>query len=270
MPVVNPGGASYVFWDTTEILNFARVLINDTQVSLAGQDLADGKPYTWTLLLLQYAVLENWLEDNNVESATYAEATLTIPANPGNGDPTAQSRVGYDGFQDAAGFFYQSPVLPAGMLEPLQMWSRTTGQNAPFMPMRQRLGGLGAQYAGGPYMDWEFRQNSVYFIGACNAPTDLRFRFIPSLPLLIQPTLALPTPPIIWFARAGEALAYMIAAQYLEIRNAANAPIMRAHADEQLRIIASKSAKRANQTQTRRQGYGFRRRGTRGGFKVMG
>lgn len=270
MPIVPPGGPSAIFWNTTDILNFARILINDAQGGLSGQDLADDRPYTWPLLNLCYAKLQNWLEDSNVESATYAEAIITLPVNAGNGDPAAQSRIGYDGFQDASGFLYDAPTLPLDMLEPLQLWTRVTGQNTPWLEMRQKLGGLGAQYGGAFYRDWEFRQNSIYLIGTGYTFMDLRLRYIPALPLLVQPVGDEPAPTI-WFARAGEALAYMVAAEYAEIRNAANAPNLRAKANEQLQIIANKSAKRENQSQTRRRGYGFRRgTGSRRGYTVIG
>jgi hypothetical protein len=135
--------------------------------------------------------------------------------------------------------------------------------------MKQKLGGLASPYNiigagayGGFYGTWAFQQNGIYFSGGSSQPTDIRIRYIPSLPQLVQPTVDLPAPPIIWFARAGEALAYLIAAEFAEIRNAGNAAMLRAKANEQLQIIANKSAKRANQSQTRRRGYGFRRRRT--------
>lgn len=270
MPLVDGAPGSDVFWNTTDILNFARVLVNDAQGSLAGQDLADSRPYTWPLLNLCYAKLANWLEDNNVESASYNEATISLPASASYSDPNAQSRLGYDGFMDAAGNTYDSPTLPPDLLEPRQLWQTPTGLNFPDQSMRQVLGGLEGQYYqginggnfGGLYGSWEFRQNSIYFLGGAYQPTDIRLRYIPSFPVLVQPTEENPTPPTIWFARAGEALAYLVAAEFQEIRGAANAPIMRAKANEQLQIIANKSAKRANQSQTRRRGYGFRRRRT--------
>lgn len=258
MPLVDNGPGSAIFWNTTDILNFARVLVNDAQGGISGQDLADARPYTWPLLNLCYAKLANWLEDNNVESATYAEAIVTLPVSADSQDPAAQSRLGYDGFTDPAGFFFETPTLPPDMLEPLQLWERPSGQNRPFREMSQRLGGLGAKFGGGPFREWEFRQNSIYLLGGAFTKVDLRFRYIPSLPELVQPTGDQPAP-VIWFARAGEALAYMVAAEYAEIRNSANAANLRAKANEQLQILANKSAKRSNQSQVRRRGYGFQR-----------
>lgn len=275
--LVDGGPASGVFWNTTDILNFARVLVNDAQSSLAGQDLADDRPYTWPLLNLCYAKLANWLEDNNVESSTYAEQTIHCPISAISTDPSAQSFLNYNGFTDTAGNQYDDPTLPPDLVEPLTLWQRPTGLDVPFREMKQKLGGLtspwnvvSAGVYGGLWGTWEFRQNSIYFSGGSSQPTDVRIRYIPSFPVLIQPTGTQP-PPFIWFARSGEALAYLIAAEFAEIRNAPNAVNLRAKANEQLQIIANKSAKRANQAQTRRRGYGFkRRRGNCAGFTVLG
>jgi hypothetical protein len=271
MPLVAGYLPNDKYWNSLEILNMVRVLVNDAQGGLGGQILSDDRPYTWTLLVFCYSLLENWLEDNNVESATYAEAIVTIPANAGNGDPAAQSRLGDDGFTDASGYFYETPTLPEGFLQPLSLSVRTSGQNIPFLPMHQKLGGLGAQYAGDIYREWEYRQNSVYMIGCSPWPTDIKLRFIPSLPQLVQPTIDNPVPPTIWFARGGEALVYMIAAEYAEIRRAPNAQGLRMKANEQLKIIANKAAKRSNNADVRRRGYGFNRRGGRGyNYTVLG
>ena len=271
MPIVPPGSPSSIFYNTTDILNMARVLVNDAQGGLSGQDLADARPQTWVTLNIAYDALQSWLEDNNVESAMYAEAIVSLPVNAGSQDPNAQTRLGYDGFVDAAGNFYDQPNLPQDMLEPLQLESRTTGLNQPFYEMKQKLGGMGAQYGNGPYLQWEFRQNSIYILGGSVNLADIRIRYIPSMPQLIQPTLENPNPPVIYFANAGLALARMVAAEFQEIRNAVNAPTMRAKANAELAILANKSAKRENQSQQRKRGYGFGgRRGGSRGYTVVG
>lgn len=270
MPLVTQiaGFPSQVFYNTTDILQRARVSINDAQSSLDGQDLSDDRPYTWTLLNMVYEDLANQLEDMNVESAMYGEATLTIPPCNTSQDPAAQCRIGYDGFDDAAGNHYETPCLPVGFIEPLTLMQRVSGQNVPFRPFTQKLGGLGSGFSG--YLNaWEFRENSIYFTGSSGVPMDIKSRYIPALPELLEPAEN-EDAPVIWFARAGLALAYMLAAEYLEIRNAPNAATVRAKADKQLQIIANKTAKRENQTQTRRQGYGFRRRRRGAAFTVLG
>ena len=260
MPSVdNPG--TDIFWDTEDVLNFARVIANDAQGSLAGQDLADARPYTWTLLNLCYAKLANWLEDSNVESATFDQWDITLPTSGGSSDPAAECRLGYDGFVDSNGFFYETPTLPPLMLQPLNVAQRFSGQNWTYSDIPQQLGPLGGSYYGFLYRRWQFRKNSIYLTGSSSAPIDIRIYGVPSFPYL-QPQQDGSFQQIP-FARAGEALAYLVAAEYLEIRGAKNAPIVRAKADEQLQIIGNKSAKRENQAQTRRRGYGFGNRSRR-------
>jgi hypothetical protein len=127
VPLVDGYPGSEVFYSASDILDFARVLVNDAQGGISGQDLADDRPYTWPLLNLCYGRLANWLEDNNVESAMYAEAVIQLPTTATYSDPNAQSRLGYDGFTDAAGNFYDSPTLPPDLLQPLNLWQRITG-----------------------------------------------------------------------------------------------------------------------------------------------
>lgn len=265
MQLVDAGAGSKIFWTAEEVLDLARVLVNDAQGGISGQDLADNRPYTWPLLNLCYGVLSAELEDTNVESATYAEAIITLPSNSSfGGDPAAQARLGYDGFSvgvgidPAGGFTFEDPTLPLDLLEPLFLWERPSGQNCRFRDMHQRLGGLGSRY-GGTYREWEFRQNSIYLLGGSWTNIDLRIRYIPSIPLLTKPAEGQPSPTI-WFARAGEALAYMVAAEYAEIRNAANQVGLRAKADKLVEILSNKAAKRTSNSQTRRRGYGFGRR----------
>lgn len=261
MPLVDDDFTSQIFWNTRDVLNFARVLVNDVQGGISGQDLADDKPGTWPLLNLCYAKLQNWLEDNNVESATYAEWRLgPLPASINAGvDPNLICRLGYDGFYDGDGLRYETPKLPPDLLQPLQLWEKPGNSVQPFTEMKQHLGGLGPWAGCGQYRFWEFRERAIY-MPASTLGNELRIRGIPGLPLLEQPLISDQPPQTIPFARAGEALAYLIAAEFAEIRNAANAPVLRAKATEQLQIIANKAAKRSNQAQVRRKGYGFRRR----------
>lgn len=259
MPLVDASFTSQIFWTTADVLNFARVLINDAQGGIAGQDLADTEPYTWTLLNLCYAKLQNWLEDSNVESTTYAEWRIgpLPPSTDAGSDPSMLCRLSYDGFYDGSEQRYDTPTLPFDMLQPLQLWERQGGATMqPFREMQQKQGGLGNWASSGPYRFWEFREQAIY-MPASTFGNELRIRGIPALPMLAaQEDAAVQQIPL---ARAGEALAYMVAAEFAEIRNAANAPTLRAKANEQLDIIANKSAKRSNQTQQRRRGYGFGR-----------
>ena len=166
MPLVDSADpTSQVYWTTTDILNFARVLVNDTQGTLSGQNLADNAPATWPLLNFCYAKLQNALEDSNVESVTYADAIVTVPGSGSYSDPASQSVLSYSGFTDAAGNTYDEPTLPPDLTMPLSLETRTAGQNAPFLPMAQRQGGLPSQFGNYRFLMWEFKQGGIYLLG---------------------------------------------------------------------------------------------------------
>lgn len=263
MPVLPPAKLSTtVFWDAEDVLNFARVLVNDAQGGLSGQDLADGRPYTWPLLNFCYAKLANWMEDSNIESCTYSEAVIgpLAPAPTASSDVNTQVRLGYDGYWDGGNDATNPQFkLPDDCLMPLELWERQASNVGPFLPMKQVLGGLPPRAGFFNFRIWEFRGNAIFMPGAIQANL-LRVRYIPALPLLIQPVNAGDPYPQIPLARCGEALAYLVAAEFAEIRNAPNAPNLRAKANEQLEILSNKSAKRENQVDQRRKGYGFGRR----------
>jgi len=266
MPVLPPQPvAAGIFWDANDVLNFARILVNDAQGGLSGQDLSNDRDYTWPLLNFCYAKLANWLEDSNVEAATYSEAIIgPLAAAPtASSDINTQVRLGYDGYWDGGADDTDPKFkLPEDCLMPLEIWERQASNSGPFIPMKQVLGGISPRSGSWNFRYWELRWDSnrpaLFMPGAIQANL-LRIRYIPALPLLIQPTGTQPYPQIP-LARAGEALAYMVAAEFAEIRNAPNAPRLRQKADEQLSIISNKSAKRENQVDQRRRGYGFGRR----------
>lgn len=277
MPVVPPfptGLPSQVFWSAEDVLNFARMLINDMQGGVAGQELADSQPYTWWLLNLAYAKLQNALEDTNVESVTYSEAIVgPLTAAPSAGtDPNTQVRLGYDGYYDGTNETDENIILPGDLLEPTLIWERPSGSSQPFVPMKQQLGGLQPRWGGWGVMysyarlgSWEMRSdgfgNPAIFMPGCQIAIDLRIRYIPSLALLVMGENEDGTPayPQIPLARAGEALAYGVAYQWASIRGAANAASLKSEYDSQIQILANKSAKRENATVVRARGYGFGR-----------
>jgi hypothetical protein len=262
MAVLPPAKLTTVgFWDSEQVLNLARVLVNDAQGGLSGQDLSDSQPYTWPLLNFCYAKLASWLEDSNVESATYSEAVIGPLTAAPNAivDPNATVRLGYDGYWDGGSDETFAPYkLPDDCLMPLELWERPSAYPGPFLEMKQVLGGLPPRAGFFNFRYWEFRQNAIYMPGAIQSNL-VRLRYIPALPLLIQPLAGKPYPQIP-LAQCGTALAYMVAAEFAEIRNAQNAVNLRAKANEELDIISNRSAKRENQVDQRRRGYGFGRR----------
>lgn len=246
-------------------MTFVRLLINDGQNGLQGQELSDDSPYTPWIINLAYSNLQDDLEDTNVESVTTAEAIVgPLSAAPSAAsDPNTQIRLGYNGYWDGTNDTDGEVTLPGDLVMPLRVWSRPAGSVQPFLPVKQQFGGIEARFGMGlPNLIgngsvWEFRGNALYMPGNIQA-MDLRIRYIPSLALFpsadIDFTVQVP------LARAAVALAYGIAAEWTEIRGALNAPMLRAKYEKRIEVISNKTAKRENASITRSRGYGFGRR----------
>jgi hypothetical protein len=281
MPVLPPVPGAYptqTFWSVLDIIELARILANDAQGGLSGQELADTNPQVWPLLNLCYAKMCNALEDSNVEAATTTEAIVgPLAGSPQAAiDPTTQSQLTYLGFWngDPNTEMDANVTLPLDLIQPLKLWERPAGSNLPFAPMMQNYGGLESRWGvgfvvgGTCFGRWEFRSvgggvNAIC-LPAINTTQEIRIRYIPSLAILQKNEDG--TYPQVQLARTGEALAYALAAEWAEIRGAANAPNLRAKYEDQIRIITNKTAKRENVGFTRPSGYAFGRNQRRGWY----
>jgi hypothetical protein len=278
MPVVPPIPTflpSSVFWNVGDVLNFARMLVNDMQGSVQGQELADNNPYTIWLLNLAYSNLQSELEDTNVEAVTKAQAVVgpLVPSPLAGVDPSAQVQLGFDGYwnADPNNPTDGSVALPGDLLQPLQIEERPAGSNQPFVPMNQVHGILPSRWSLGSafvrFGVWQFRKSDTavaIYMPAASMANELRINYVPSLDLFTRNEDG--SWPQIPLARAGEALAYGVAAMWTGIRGAANAAWLAAQYKEKVTILSNKSAKRDNTGFQRPQGYGFGRNPRRGWY----
>src|SRR2546430_14200548 len=96
--------------------------------------------------------------------------------------------------------------LPPNLLEPLKIWERLSGSNDAFAEMDNKTysGGLASREQGERLLEWEWRGDGIYFIGA-TTDTQIRLRYRRSLDDLIDGTSA------ILVRNAQESMAYFTA-----------------------------------------------------------
>lgn len=177
MPIIPPTSFDYDPLET--ILNFARVIANDAQVSLAGDLLADSQPYTFTLANLAWRKLQDRLGNNGIEEFPQEVQILNIP--PVNQsvqtDPGVQVYIGGDGYWDGADL-KTNIILPSDMEIPLKLWERSSS-NPPgnsYIPMTPASGGLPTWPKTSLNLTWEWRDDAIYMPGSL-ATEDLRIRY---------------------------------------------------------------------------------------------
>jgi len=94
-------------------------------------------------------------------------------------NPATQQSLTFTGFFDGVDI-NPSFLLPADILQPLELWERLTGTVNPFSEMRQSSGSLRPRNQVNALIDWEWRGNSIWFNGAVQS-RDVRIRYIGSL-----------------------------------------------------------------------------------------
>jgi hypothetical protein len=102
-------------------------------------------------------------------------------------NPETQQSLTNVGFFDGVNMNPQF-ILPADMLQPLELWERLTGTVNPFTEMRESRGALRPRNQVNALHDWEYRGNAIYFNGAILS-RDVRMRYIGSLASLATSTI---------------------------------------------------------------------------------
>lgn len=166
-----------------DVLTLARVIINDLQLNVDGNLLADTQPWTFPMLKLAWRELCLILGNNNVESFPMEVQLLNVVpvATEVINDPSIQVYINSEGYFDGVNS-WPFPTLPADIQIPLKMWERPTGQQTlSFSPMLPANAGLPTWQRTPILRVWEWRDDDLYFCGATQA-NDLRLRYKRRLP----------------------------------------------------------------------------------------
>jgi hypothetical protein len=234
-----------------QVLNRARVLVNDAAQSLAGNLLADTTPYTLELLNSGYEQLQDELLDRDVETFT-KEAVLSSMTPAQITDPGLTVNINFANYFDGVSN-NASPVLPQDLILPLRLWERQTGINEIWWPMRPVNDGLPSASQVARLVYWDWRTDAIYFTGS-NQTNDLRIRYAAYLPALTASGDA------VKIFRSKEALAHLVAARFAFSRGSPFAEGLEAKAMNEIAKMVGRSARKRQRGQHRRLPYGGLRR----------
>src|ERR1700677_2680444 len=113
------------------------------------------------------------------------------PVNSGLGvgvmNPETQQSLSNVGFFDGVNMNPEF-ILPADILQPLELWERLTGTVIPVTEMRESRGALRPRNQINALHDWEWRGNAIWFNGAILS-RDVRIRYIGSLASLAKSSI---------------------------------------------------------------------------------
>lgn len=235
------------------IITAARMYCNDVAPTDSGSLLADSATYTMANFNAAYRNARRKLANKGVRSVSNY-ATLINLQPVGSSDPSTVVYVNWTNYFDGMNL-WTTPVLPPDMILPLRVWQRLTGATAsPFYKLRPANDGVPPYVQTAYFQCWEWRNNQLQLPGALQA-NDLRVLYEVFFPDITAWDQEIPLPD------CQDAIAYLIAAQYLRSRGSEGADAMDAKAEKAIREYIRPTVRMKQRGQHRRIPYGGSSRG---------
>ena len=257
MPII--GSATAPYDPVDYVLNLARVIANDCQISLEGNLLNDNQPYVFPMLLLAHRELQDILGNNAVESFPNEVILGSIPVinQAVQQDPASQVYISFSNYYDGVNLL-PGPVLPQDLEIPLKLWERASGQDAFFIPMFDASGGLPSYPKTSVFRYWEWRDDQIYLTGALQV-NDIRLRYKRFLPdMLPQGTLAQSQNAPVPLLRCARALAYLVVETFSDGRGGVISDRFVAKKDSAIKQLINNTTRKKQYSNYRRQPYSGR------------
>lgn len=240
--------------------NLARALVNDMLMSTAGEILTDGAPFTFPMLNMAADYFTRKLASNGVK--TFVKETVLTPVTAcnfpnlglGGADPGQQVNISDAGYFDGSNQNYP-PNLPSDMLEPVDLWERTTGSLETWRAMKECTDGLPSVMQGERQGFWEWRTEMIWMPGATQT-NDLKLRYVGSSTQFATPQ------DTVLIRGAQSAMANYLAAVFVNTRNPTAAASFSAAGDDFTDMIIRENTHALQRVTVTRKSYG---RGYRAG-----
>lgn len=241
-----------------DILNVARVRINDAIASAGGDILTNDQPFTQTMANIAWHTLQEFLA-NLGYTRSKKEVVLSLIPPVTSFDPAIQVNLSWSGYFNGTGYDAppDAPVLPQDMILPLRLWERQSSSTGFFSPMTQALDGL----PDGPKLPcngfWDWREDAIWMPGS-TITEDIRLRYAAYLSdFETQGDVEwydFPVP----IMRCENALSYFIAAEASGPRADVDAATFTTQGEQAARLIFNREVQQKQRTTATRRPYGRR------------
>lgn len=169
MPSVAP-------FDTLEnIVNTARVRLNDAIQALGGDILTDDAVFTLTFITAAWRRFQQILANYGISIMKRQAVLFSVPAQT-QADFGAEVWMDWDGYFDGS-VIQSAPILPPDLIFPLDLSERIAPSAGTYFPIDQVFNGFPAIEQTEYNRLWEWRDNKVYMPGATGL-TDIKLRYM--------------------------------------------------------------------------------------------
>lgn len=174
-----PGAGSTPYDSADYVLNICRSLGNDAIQSIAGNLLADSKPYVEVFLNSGYRYLQRKLANAGYSTFKKRDYIYSVPV-AAEVDPALECVLSYTGYFNGS-VNAPTPTLPADMCWPLKLRERQSGTTMMLQPMYEARDGLVSRPQSLWIRDWYWRGETIVMRGAIQV-NDLEILYTPFLP----------------------------------------------------------------------------------------
>ena len=263
--IIPPPTGPYPILD--DILNLARVRMNDAIASIGGDILTDAQPFTQVMANAAWRRLQTFLA--NMGYSRFKKP-LILPGMPiaANPDPASQCQLTWSYFFDGTSFFYPPDVyvFPQDFILPLRVWERLSNTQMSFIPMEMAVDRLPDCRKVGYNRFWLWENDTLYMPGSVFV-MDLRFEYASFLPDFETVGAVLWYQQPVPIMRCQDALACYICAEAAEPRNDMDSAPWILKGNQEARLIFNKEVSQKQRRSVSRQSYaGNYRSGWGGGY----
>jgi hypothetical protein len=179
VPLPPLNAAPYFIVD--DVMNTARVRLNDAIQQLSGDILKDSQPFSQTMVNSAWLRMQQFLANLGFARLVDEVVITGLPICGNLIDPATQCWIDWTGFYDGTQI-WTGFALPQRCSFPLKIWDRVTGFNSGWgEPIRNVMDGLPATFKYPRNGIFEWRNDRIYMPGT-SIPVDLRVRFAQFFP----------------------------------------------------------------------------------------
>lgn len=253
-----PGVGTTPYDNCTYILNIARSLGGDAIQSLAGNLLANTKPYVQVFLNSGYRYLQRKLANQGYSTFKKTMLLVGVPV-IARVDPAMQVTISYTGTNDSLANF-ETPTLPGDMCWPLRLRERQTNTQQELQDMYPGRNGLISRVQNIWLRDWYWQNDTIALRGATQV-NDIELVYTPFLP-----DLNVADDSQVLLVRCENALAAYTLWGYALARGSAQTATILAMGDRFLKDMVASDMSVKQRGNFRRRSYSSNRRGGSSGF----
>ena len=248
MPILPPI-TSAPYPNMSDVLNLARVRVNDAIQSIDGDVLTDNQPFTQVMANAAWQRLQEFCANLGFARLTQ-EVILTGVPPVESTDPASQTWMNWSQYFDGQNYF-NAPVLPQDLILPLKVWERWSGQNAVFTQMEMWIDGMPNWTKQNRNVIWEWREDAIYMPGSLMT-MDWRLRYAAYLPDFIDvgetPWYDSPVP----IMRSKDALAWYICSEVANPRGDLDGSVFDTKAEAAAKRIFNREVSQRQRVNVRR------------------